>query len=98
MLTRIVKMSFIPGTESVFLGVFQESAKHIRTFPGCNYLALKKEEGKDNVYFTYSKWENAEALKAYRQSELFNKTWARTRVLFSAKAEAWSLETVVSLS
>ncbi|HXC04955.1 MAG TPA: antibiotic biosynthesis monooxygenase family protein [Bacteroidia bacterium] len=92
-LTRIVKMTFVPGTEQIFLGVFQESAKQIRAFSGCEYLALKKDMDKEGVYFTHSRWKNAETLQQYRQSELFRQTWAKTKVLFAAKAEAWSLKT-----
>jgi heme-degrading monooxygenase HmoA len=44
------------------------------------------------VLFTLSIWENPEALEAYRRSELFQNTWAKTKALFAEKAEAWSVE------
>jgi hypothetical protein len=35
-------------------------------------------------------------LNAYRNSELFAGVWGRTKVLFAEKAEAWSLQDLVS--
>jgi heme-degrading monooxygenase HmoA len=42
--------------------------------------------------FTVSIWESEDDLNAYRNSELFENTWAKTKVLFNDKPEAWSLE------
>lgn len=42
--------------------------------------------------FTLSHWESEENLEQYRQSELFKSTWAKTKVLFREKAQAWTLE------
>jgi heme-degrading monooxygenase HmoA len=44
------------------------------------------------MLFTLSIWDDETALEAYRQSELFQTTWAKTKVLFAEKAEAWSVE------
>jgi quinol monooxygenase YgiN len=97
MLTRIVKMTFHPEKTSDFLKIFRESASHIRAFEGCLYLELFSEQDKTNVYFTHSRWENKEALDAYRHSPLFSSTWAQTKILFSEKPEAWSLVSEVVL-
>jgi quinol monooxygenase YgiN len=93
-LTRIVKMTFQEGTENAFLFLFEESAPEIRKFPGCLFLALYRDAEHPNIYFTYSRWKQPEDLRSYRNSELFQKTWALTRVHFASKAEAWSLESV----
>jgi quinol monooxygenase YgiN len=93
MLKRIVKLTFQEEAVSVFLqDVFEPSKAAIRAFPGCHSMELLRDTRKTNVLFTLSIWEDPAALEAYRQSELFQKTWAKTKVLFAEKAEAWSLE------
>jgi heme-degrading monooxygenase HmoA len=46
------------------------------------------------VFFTFSIWENEEALENYRQSELFRSTWSKTKVLFSDKPNAWTVDLI----
>lgn len=87
MLKRLVKMQFQEDKVDDFIQVFAETKQRIRNFPGCQHLELWRT---DNVFFTYSIWESEEALNHYRYSELFKTTWARTKVLFAAKAETWS--------
>ena len=62
-------------------------------------MSFKPEKNKDfldksepNIFFTYSFWKNEAALEAYRNSELFKNTWAKTKVLFNEKPQAWSVE------
>lgn len=94
MIVRIVKMSFEPTQVANFLKVFNQSCVEIRNFPGCSKLELYRDNQNKNILFTYSYWETDEDLQAYRKSELFAKTWSRTKVLFNAKPEAWSLGTL----
>ncbi|GAB4499735.1 MAG: putative quinol monooxygenase [Saprospiraceae bacterium] len=95
MIKRIVKMTFREDAVKTFLDdVFEHSKDHIRAFPGCRHMELLQSLKKPNVLFTLSFWENEEALEAYRQSELFQTTWAKTKVLFADKAEAWSLKLI----
>lgn len=89
---RIVKMSFQPEQVSVFLeDVFEHSKARIRAFPGCISMELLRDTSRPNVLFTLSIWESEAALEAYRASELFQQTWAKTKVLFNDKPEAWSV-------
>jgi quinol monooxygenase YgiN len=92
MIIRFVKMTFIPGHENEFLEVFNNSKAEIRKFEGCRFLELLRDKDNPSVFFTHSHWDNEDHLNKYRKSELFIKTWANTKILFSAKAEAWSLE------
>lgn len=89
MITRIVKMTFIPGKENDFLEIFYASKKKIRSFEGCHELKLLQAK---NIFFTYSRWESEEHLNNYRDSELFVETWKKTKALFAEKPEAWSCE------
>ncbi len=91
-------MTFREGEADTFLAIFHKSAEHIRAFPGCEFLALHRDVDKQEVFFTYSRWKDAEALEAYRHSDLFQKTWASTKILFAARPEAWSLGLVATLS
>lgn len=94
MIIRIVKMTFQPERVDDFLENFEKNKKHIRTFEGCNRLELLKEEGRDDVYFTYSYWDNLEALENYRHSQLFKGVWSFTKALFADKPQAWSLQSI----
>ena len=92
MLKRIVKLTFRPDAVDTFLHeVFEQSKTAIRAFPGCRHMELLQQHGAANVLFTLSVWESPEALENYRNSELFQKTWAATKALFAEKAEAWSV-------
>ena len=94
---RIVKMTFRTDAIDEFLEHFQSIKEKIRNFPGCNGLKLIRSVDKDNILFTYSKWNTPEDLENYRNSELFKETWSYVKQLFEARAEAWSTEIVAEL-
>ena len=83
-------MTFEPDSLDAFLDQFDETAPHIRSFPGCHHLELWQDEDTPNVCTTYSHWENAEALDQYRHSDLFQSTWATVKRLFDARPKAHS--------
>jgi len=92
MIKRIVRLSFDPAKVGQFISLFDENKKMIRSFPGCRYLELLKEQNTNNIYFTISIWESGVVLENYRTSELFETTWRKTKKLFNDKPLAWSLE------
>ncbi|MEL7422247.1 MAG: antibiotic biosynthesis monooxygenase family protein [Bacteroidota bacterium] len=94
---RIVKMTFRPEEVDSFLEVFAAASTQIRAFPGCLHLELWRGQRQPNVLFTFSRWENEDALENYRHSELFRSTWAKTKPLFAEKAAAWSVDTLAEL-
>jgi len=87
-------MTFQPEGVQGFLENFEKNKKHIRAFEGCNYLELLKEEGREDVYFTYSYWDSSEALEKYRHSQLFKGVWSFTKTLFADKPQAWSVQSI----
>ncbi|MCB0578322.1 MAG: antibiotic biosynthesis monooxygenase [Phaeodactylibacter sp.] len=91
MIKRIVKLTFDPRRTGDFLALFRESKPRILGFPGCRHVELLRCTDPDNVFFTYSFWEDAAALEAYRTSDLFRSTWSRTKPLFADKPQAWSV-------
>lgn len=94
MIVRIVKMTFQPERVKDFLENFDANKSKIRGFEGCEHLELLKEEGREDVYFTYSYWQNVEALENYRHSQLFKGVWAFTKTLFADKPQAWSVQSI----
>jgi len=94
MITRIVRMRFRKAEREAFLEIFNASKHQIRQFEGCQYLCLYNEAGLPEVFFTHSIWTSAAHLEAYRNSELFQATWTKTKALFAEKAQAWSVEEV----
>ena len=97
MLVRIVKMSFDPFKIELFLSNFEAKKSLIRAFDGCEFLELYQDKQNPNIFFTYSYWQSEEDLDRYRNSELFKDVWAKTKPLFNAKPEAWSVDKIVSL-
>lgn len=97
MFVRIVKMGFDPLKIDAFLENFEENKEKIRHFEGCNFLELYRDKDNRNQFFTYSYWENEAALEKYRNSDLFQKVWAQTKVFFNQKPEAWSVDKLASL-
>lgn len=97
MLIRIVEMHFRTDAREEFLEVFHQSKEKIRAFDGCEHLELLNEPNDPGHFFTYSYWKNEESLERYRQSELFQSTWSKTKILFDQKPRAWTLEQLVSL-
>ncbi len=57
-------------------------------------MELLQNLDQPNILFTLSYWDDEAALEAYRQSELFQSTWAKTKVFFAGKAEAWTVEVI----
>ncbi len=90
-------MTFIPEKVNEFLDIFNLSKGLIRHFEGCSHLELLNDINSDAIFFTYSYWENEQALNTYRNSELFKSVWSKTKILFAAKTEAWSVEQKIVL-
>lgn len=92
MLIRIVKMSFDEEKIDAFLENFNENKAKIRNFEGCHLLELYRDKNNIETFFTYSYWESEQHLEAYRNSNLFKTVWAKTKIMFNAKPEAWSVD------
>ncbi|WP_420454810.1 putative quinol monooxygenase [Rubrivirga sp.] len=90
MLLRTVRMTFAPDRVADFLDLFAEARDRIAAAPGCHHLELWQDARFVNVLTTFSHWDSADALEAYRQSALFRETWARTTPLFAAAPVAHS--------
>lgn len=97
MLIRIVKMKFNPGKVDIFLENFNNNKERIRNFDGCRLLELYRDKNDSSEFFTYSYWESEAHLEAYRNSAFFKKVWAETKILFSDKPKAWSVDKITSL-
>lgn len=91
MIVRVVRMEFDPAKVETFLNHFNTYKSQIRHFPGVHHLELHRDAKLPNVFYTYSIWENEQALEDYRVSELFTNVWAETKILFNGKPVAYSL-------
>jgi quinol monooxygenase YgiN len=92
MVIRIVRMHFRADAVESFLNTFNHSKESIRNFPGCTHMELWKDIRALNTFVTISHWTSPDALETYRNSPLFYGIWSKTRPLFSAKAEAFTVE------
>lgn len=97
MFVRIVKLSFAEENIDVFKANFETVKHKIRAFEGCQLLELYQDKHNSNIFFTYSYWNKEEDLEHYRNSELFKGVWAKTKPLFNAKPEAWSVDKIALL-
>jgi quinol monooxygenase YgiN len=77
-----------------FLAVFQAAKPKIEAFPGCQKVDLVNDINDPCILMTISVWNNPDALEDYRNSTLFKTTWAATKIHFSEKAEAWSVDII----
>jgi hypothetical protein len=91
-------MTFEEDKVATFLSLFNQYKEKIKASEGCHRLELLKDHSASNIFFTYSEWENEEALDKYRYSTLFKTVWEQTKALFSAKAEAWSLDKLMEVN
>lgn len=84
-------MSFQPDKVEDFKSIFEANWKFIKGFEGCSHVELLQDKNNPSIFFTYSLWRDEASVENYRQSELFNKVWSATKILFNAKPEAWSV-------
>jgi quinol monooxygenase YgiN len=94
MLVRIVRMTFQANKTADFLAIFNATKDKIRNFAGCQHLELLQDNENPAIFMTYSHWASADALENYRNSALFQATWASTKALFADKPVAFSSKVV----
>ncbi len=97
MFARIVKMTFQTEKIDLFLDNFHKNKQKIRNFEGCVSLELFRDKNDRSTFFTYSWWKAEDDLNKYRNSDLFKTVWSETKILFSDKPEAWSIDKIESL-
>lgn len=97
MFIRIVKMTFQEDKVNDFLANFHGHKHLIRAVHGCTKLELYQDKNNSSIFFTYSFWDSEHDLEVYRNSDLFNKVWSKTKILFDVKPEAWSVDTLETL-
>ena len=98
MLIRTVRMTFRPDALAEFLAMFEAVSPTIRDFEGCRHLELWEDARYPNILTTYSHWDSAADLDAYRHSEFFRTTWAQTKRWFAAPTVAHSQRVKVRVS
>lgn len=92
MIIRVVKMTFQPQQVDQFRALFKGWKVKIRGFPGNRHLELWQDAADPSVFFTYSHWDSADDLEAYRRSDVFAGVWPVVKALFAAPAQAWTVE------
>ena len=92
MIKRFVKMTFKPEHIQEFQQIFNSSKELIAAVEGCSHVELLQDVNNPCIFFTFSIWQNTDYIEQYRHSELFKGVWAKTKVLFDDKPEAWSLQ------
>lgn len=97
MVERVVRMVFREDSVDEFLELFALVSPSIRAQEGCELLVLWRDRSDSRVLLTYSRWSHPEYLDAYRDSELFRTTWAKTKALFADRPMAWSLDEIAYL-
>jgi len=97
MLVRIVRMHFTETGAAEFLAIFNSNKESIRNFEGCLGLELLRDPRDPLTYATISHWKDEASLENYRKSELFASVWTNVKTLFSARAEAFSLQSFIQV-
>ena len=94
MITRIVKLKFQEQYISKFKHFANEIESTIKSHEGCVSLELLQDTSDLSIFFTYSKWNSEDDLNNYRKSDFFRNIWPQTKEWFSAKPEAWSVNSI----
>ncbi len=94
MLTRLVRMHFQPDKVDEFLALFDAARSTISAQPGCHGVQLLRQTDAAASFATWSVWEDAAVLEAYRSSAFFQGFWSRVKALFREPAEATSYDVV----
>ncbi len=94
MIKRLVKLTFQADKTEEFIAIFESSKDKIRAMPGCQHVELLRDATTPTIFFTLSLWDTEGSLNAYRASDLFRTTWAKTKVLFADKPAAWTTTTI----
>ena len=97
MFVRIVKLTFKEDKVEDFTTYFNQIKSIVRNQPGCSFLELYQDKDQSNVFFTYSYWDKQESLDAYRYSETFSQIWPYVKQMFGERAQAWSVDKLVTL-
>ena len=84
-------MEFKPEAVDPFKILFDQIKSKVASYKGCQQLSLLQVINDSNIIFTYSVWDDEEALERYRSSETFTHIWAETQKGFSKRAEAWTM-------
>lgn len=87
-------MTFQLNKVDEFLLLFDENKEKIRNQKGCQRLELIQDIGCDDIFFTYSYWQDEESLENYKNTDVFKFIWPKTKALFSEKPEAWSTKQI----
>jgi hypothetical protein len=91
-------MTFRPDAVDGFISIFEQKRKLIESFDGCGGVKLLRDINNPYIFFTYSTWKDEASLENYRQSQLFQTTWAEVKTIFAGKPEAWSVREIHSSS
>ena len=97
MIVRVVQMHFKQECVADFKSMFMDIKEGIRGQKGCQLLELYQDTKDPQRFYTYSYWEDEDALNNYRDSTLFEQVWPRTKAMFDQKPIAHSLHKVHSL-
>lgn len=88
----------MPGTEDLFLKIFDSVKTEIRSQRGCLGLEILRSSNEEGTSIcTISLWQSIDDIETYRGSSLFQKTWSDVRKLFSSKAMAWTLTSIETM-
>ncbi len=94
MLMRLVRMYIRAEEVAAFLKLYKEARSIIIAQAGCRSVLLMQQIDDPTAFATWSVWDDATALDAYRTSDFFRRFWPEVRALFRAPAEAVSFEQV----
>jgi len=92
MITRVVRLTFIPENRTAFIEIMRRHHQLIRNFKGCYDLNSYQDIKEPNVFFTISIWQDETALNDYRHSDFFKTLWSQLKPMFADKAVAHSMQ------
>lgn len=92
MLVRIVQLYLIPEQTENFLKLYASHQSRISEMKGCLSLELLVVSEHQGHVATLSRWQEAQDLENYRNSEFFKNLWSQVKPLFAQSAKAVSYQ------
>lgn len=96
MVVRFVSLRATPERQAELAEVVTTSAPVVRAVPGCRGLTILQDINDPLHYLTWSLWDSAADLEAYRRSAVYGQVWPRIRACLAERAHAHTFEVLAS--
>lgn len=92
MVIRLVNLRVAADKQAELADVLTTSHPQVRAVPGCQGIHILQDVTDPTHYVTWSAWDSAADLEAYRTSAVYAAVWPRIRACLAERATAQTFE------